>query len=117
VISLQALAGLTGFLAALFWFGPVIAWSLVFGAGLSVVTGYWLMRHTLHAAELEPEHGRRAMHAHAAMRLLFVLAALFLAYGLGLYLPAVAAGLFLAQASVYMYAVVHAGKGMRKTGS
>jgi len=116
VLYCQAFAGLTGFIAALLWSGPMMALSLVYGVALSVFNGAWLLRRIKLAAGLGPEQGQRVLYVNATLRLMTVLAALFLAFGLGLHLLAVAAGLFLAQVSVYVYAVARAGDERKKTG-
>jgi len=109
VLYWQAGAGLAGMAVVALWFGNALALGLAYGVLLSIINSAWLIRRIEHAASLDPEHGQRLLYSGAAFRFAGVLAALLLAYGLGLHLLAVAGGMLLAQIASFAYAASHVG--------
>lgn len=97
-------AGLPGMLAAALCYGVKMALGVGFGVLIIMLTTILLGRRLHGAVAAGPEGGRRMLYAGAVIRFVLVLAALALAYGLGLHLLAVAAGMLLAQMAMFFYA-------------
>jgi len=99
----QAVAALWVGLGIAFWLGMMSMLAFAWGVVLAMVSGYFLARRVSQAAVTEARRGQRLLYAGAVWRFLGVLAGLVLAWGLGLHLLLVAAGMLLAQ--VVMFAV------------
>jgi len=100
----QAGAGLAGISATALWSGFAPAVGVAYGILLSMINSAWLARGVRHAVRLDLASGQRVLYMGAVLRFLVILAALLLAYGLGLHLLAVAGGMFLAQMALFVYA-------------
>jgi len=96
--------GIAGMLAAGLYFDAKIALGVGFGVLVTMLSSVLLGWRIDAAANAQPEHGQRMLYAGAVSRFVVVLAALMLAYGLGLHLLAVAAGMLLAQIAMFIYA-------------
>jgi len=105
----QAGAGLLGMMAAFLRYDVRVAAGLGFGVLIVMLTTLMLGRRIQGAAAIDPESGQRMLYAGAVMRFVLVLAALLVAFGLDLHLFAVAVGMLLAQAAMFMFAA----RGMR----
>jgi len=97
-----ALAG-----AALAAWGLSGALSLFCGSALMAGAQAWIGRGLRRAPLDDPQAARKALLAGAVMRFLAMLAALAVAYGLGLWLPMVAAGMFVAMLASWLWMLVH----------
>jgi len=102
------LAGLAGSIATYLALGVALALSLAYGVLLTVFSSFFLAVRCQRAGEVDKMTGQRLLYSGAAMRFLGVLAVLFLAYGLGLHLLAVAGGMLLAQLALFAFAASHA---------
>jgi len=72
-----------------------------------MLNSFFLATRCQRAGEADKANGQRLLYTGAVLRFLGVLAALFLAYGLGLHLLAVAGGMLLAQIALFAYAASH----------
>jgi len=109
VLYWQAGAGLAGMAVVALWLGNALALGLAYGVLLSIINSAWMIQRIGYAASLDPENGQRVLYAGAAFRFAGVLAALLLAYGLGLHLLAVAGGMLLVQIASFAYVASHTG--------
>ncbi len=82
------------------------ALSAVFGAALMALSSLWVAASLARLPEDDPEAGRRALLKSAALRFVAMLAALAVAYGLGLWLLLVAAGMFSAMLASWVWALI-----------
>jgi len=112
----QVVAGLVGSVAVAAGFGAMLALSLAYGVLLAILSGFFLANRVGHAGKVDQVSGQRLLYTGAALRFVGVLAALLLAYKLGLHLLAVAGGMLLAQVALFIYAAQSARKGYVKTG-
>jgi|GEM_PF-5658857 len=115
VLCWQAVVGLAGSIAVATGLGAVLMLSLAYGVLLTMLNSFLLARRVQRAGEADKKSGQLLLYAGAVSRFSGVLAALLLAYGLGLHLLAVAGGMFLAQIALIAYAARHAGSD-EKTG-
>ncbi|OIO70922.1 MAG: hypothetical protein AUJ58_01465 [Zetaproteobacteria bacterium CG1_02_55_237] len=97
-------AGLFGMLAAVLCYDTKVALGLGFGVVIVMLSTMLLGRRIHDAAAADVESGQRMLYAGAVMRFVFVLAALVMAYSLGLHLLAVAVGMVLSQAAMFFFA-------------
>jgi len=109
VLCWQAVAGLAGSIAVAIWFDAVLMLSLAYGVLLTMFNSFFLASRVQRAGEADKVNGQRLLYTGAVLRFLGMLAALLLAYGLGLHLLAVAGGMLLAQIALFAYAASHAG--------
>ncbi|MDQ6959875.1 MAG: ATP synthase subunit I [Mariprofundaceae bacterium] len=104
----QAVAGLAGSTAVGVWLNAVLMLSLAYGVLMAMLNSFCLAARCQRAGEADKANGQRLLYTGAVLRFLGVLAALLLAYGLGLHLLAVAGGMLLAQIALFAYAASHA---------
>jgi len=104
----QAIAGLAGSVAVAIWLNTVLALSLAYGVLLIMLNSFFLATRCQRAGEADKVNGQRLLYTGAVLRFLGMLAALLLAYGLGLHLLAVAGGMLLAHIVLFAYAASHA---------
>jgi len=100
----QATAGLLGMLAALLRYDVKVVLGVGFGVLVVMLSTLMLGRRIHSAADSDPQSGQRMLYTGAVARFVFVLAALGLAFALGLHLLAVAGGMALAQATMFVFA-------------
>ena len=104
----QGLIALAVSLGLGLWMGAMVVASFVWGAALAMASGYFLARRVTQAAAADRPRGQRLLYAGAVWRFLGVLAGLVLAWGLGLHLLVVAAGMLLAQVVMFVVAALDA---------
>jgi len=105
ILRLQLVLGIMVFLA-LAVIGQIhYALSFLCGVLLMAVNGWWLARRLDQSSGLGVEAGQRSLYAGAAIRFIALIAGLLLAHMIGLHLLLVAAGMFVAQASVFVSAL------------
>ncbi|MFQ5518732.1 MAG: ATP synthase subunit I [Mariprofundus sp.] len=80
--------------------------SLLFGVLLMAGNAWWLARRLEKTQGLGVEAAQRSLYAGAALRFVALIAALLLAFLVGLHLLVVAAGMFLAQMIVFSSALI-----------
>jgi len=104
IFRAQVLVGALGF-TVLFLLGQTVyALSLIYGVGLMVVGAWWLALRLGNTRDLGVEAAQRFLYAGAALRFMALMAGLLLAHLIGLHLLLVAAGMFVAQAVVFISA-------------
>jgi len=109
-LRLQLVLGALGFLALAALSQINYALSFLCGVLLMAVNGWWLARRLDKTGGLDVEAGQRSLYAGAAIRFVALIAGLLLAHVIGLHLLLVAAGMFVAQASVFVSALMLFGK-------
>jgi uncharacterized membrane protein len=97
-------AGLSGMLVAVLCYDVKVAMGLGFGVLIVMLSTLLLGWRIRDAAAADVESGQHMLYAGAVMRFVFVLAALVVAYSLGLHLLAVAVGMVLSQAAMFFFA-------------
>jgi len=105
ILRLQIVAGVTGSMALAVFGQTVYALSFLSGVMLMAVNGWWLARRLDQTDGLTVEAGQRSLYAGAVVRFVALLAGLLLAQLIGLHLLLVAAGMFIAQAVVFVSAL------------
>jgi len=110
VLCWQMVAGLAGSMVVVMLLGPMLMLSLAYGVLLTMLNSFLLASRVRRACEADKASGQSLLYAGAVTRFTGILAALLLAYGLGLHLLAVAGGMLLAQIALFAYAASHAGK-------
>ena len=106
MFRLQLLLGVVGFAALILAGRSDFAFGLVYGVALMMLNAWWLARRLAKTEGLDARAGQRSLYLGAAMRFVALLAALLLAHLLGLHLLAVAGGMLLAQAVVFICALL-----------
>jgi len=107
---LQLLSGMAGFLLLVLFGQTAYAFAYGYGVLLMVVNGIWLAARLGKVRELDVKSGQSSLFAGAAIRFIALIAGLFLAQFLGLHLLVVAAGMFVAQMALFVFALVDSGK-------
>jgi len=97
-------AGLVGMLATALRYDLMVVLGVGFGVLIVMLSTMLLGRRIHDAVAADTESGQHMLYAGAVMRFVFVLAALIVAYSLGLHLFAVAVGMMLAQAAMFFFA-------------
>ncbi len=106
IVRMQVVAGVLGSLA-LIVFGYVdYAYAYLFGVLLMTANAWWLARRLNKALVMSAEAGQRSLYAGAALRFVALIAGLLLGHFIGLHLMLVAAGIFVAQALIYVGALL-----------
>jgi len=105
ILRLQLVLGFVGFLLLAVIGHMNYAQPFLYGALLMAVNGWWLARRLDKTNGLDVEAGQRSLYAGAAIRFVALIAGLLLAYVIGLHLLLVAAGMFVAQVSVFVSAL------------
>lgn len=101
----QLLAGIIGLGSAFLLYDVRVASGVGFGVLVVMLSTLLLARRIDGAANSDPQSGQRLLYSGAVVRFVCVLAALLLAYGIGLHLLAVAVGMVLAQAAMFGFAL------------
>jgi len=110
MVRLQMVVGVLGFATLVVADQAGSALSLLYGVAMMVVNSIWLARRLDRTQGLDAGAGKRSLYVGAVLRFAALIAGLMLAYLAGLHLLVVAAGVFLAQAVVFVTALV----GIRK---
>jgi hypothetical protein len=105
MLRLQILLGALGCLTLVALGQINHALSFLCGVLLMAVNGWWLAMRLDKASGLGVEAGQRSLYAGAAIRFVALIAGLLLAHVAGLHLLLVAAGMFVAQVSVFVLAL------------
>ncbi len=106
IFQLQVIVGVVGFLS-LAAFGQIVyAFSFICGVLMMAANGWWLARRLGRLDGLSVEAGQRALYAGAAIRFVSLIAGLLLSHVIGLHLLWVATGMFVAQAAIFISALV-----------
>jgi len=106
IIRMQLITGMMG-CVLLFGLGyGIYAVSFAYGVMLMSVNAWWLARRLGQTEGLDAEAGQRSLLAGAAFRFVALIAGLLLGQLLGLHLMLVAAGIFVAQVLVYVFALI-----------
>ena len=100
------LLGVVGFAVFILVGRSDLALALLYGVTLMMVNGWWLARRLEKTKGLDARAGQRSLYLGAAMRFVALLAALMVGHLLGLHLLGVAAGMLLAQAVVFICALL-----------
>ena len=106
MFRLQLLLGAVGFIVLTLIGRMDYAQALLYGVALMMVNGWWLARRLELTRGLDAKAGQSSLYLGAAMRFVALLAALMLGHLLGLHLLGVAAGMLLAQAVVFICALL-----------
>jgi len=105
-VRLQFLSGIAGFLI-LAWFGQAIhAVAFAYGTVLMVLNGFWLAHRLEKIRVMDAKSGQVSLYAGAVVRFVALIIGLLFAHQLGLHLLFVAAGIFVAQVSLFAFAFV-----------
>jgi len=110
ILRQQMVVGAFGFIALVSFSQVLYAISFFFGVLMMTVNGWWLAKRFEKTTGLSVESSQRSLYAGAAVRFLALIAGLMLAHLIGLHLLLVAAGMFVAQALVFLSALVLFGK-------
>jgi len=110
MIRLQALVGVIGFSGLALYGQMESALSLLYGVAMMVVNSLWLARRLDRTRGMDADSSKRSLYAGAVLRFVTLVAGLGLAHLVGLHLLIVAAGVFVAQAVVFVSALI----GIRK---
>lgn len=103
---LQLLLGSLGFIAFVLAGRPGFGFALLYGVALMVLNALWLAQRLEKTKGLDAGAGQRSLYLGAAIRFVALLAGLMLAHLLGLHLLVVAGGMLLAQAVVFICALL-----------
>ncbi len=106
IFRTQAIVGTLGFVGLIVLTQAVYAFSLLYGACLMMGNAWWLAYRLEKTQGLEVEAGQRSLFAGAALRFVALIVALLVAQLIGLHLLIVAAGMFIAQAAVFVTALI-----------
>jgi len=112
IALIQLLAALIVSFFALFWHGGVVSTSLLSGGILVGMNSVLLARSVVSSSRVEGADGRSVLYRSAVVRFLLLIAILVGAYLIGLDLPAIAAGMFVAYVGGYIYIVKNASRFM-----
>jgi len=105
LLRLQLVLGTLGFSMLATLSQMNYALSFLCGVLLMAVNGWWLARRLDKTSGLGVEAGQQSLYAGAAIRFIALIAGLLLAHVAGLHLLLVAAGMFVAQVSVFVLAL------------
>ena len=106
ILRLQIVVGVFGALALVVFGYTLFAASFFCGVAMMAANGWWLAVRLEKTNGLNVEAGQRSLYAGAAIRFVSLIVGLLLAYAMGLHLLLVAAGMFVAQTSVFVSALV-----------
>jgi len=106
MVRLQVLVGALGFIGLMLYDQPNAALSLLYGVTMMVVNSLWLSRRLDKTRGMDADGSKRSLYIGAVLRFMALIAGLMLAHLAGLHLLVVAAGVFIAQAVVFVSAVV-----------
>ncbi|PJA33384.1 MAG: hypothetical protein CO187_01550 [Zetaproteobacteria bacterium CG_4_9_14_3_um_filter_53_7] len=105
IFRMQVAVGLFGFVCLAALSQVVYAVSLFYGVAVMAGNAWWLARRLEKTDGLDVQAGQRSLYAGAALRFVALIAVLLAAHLIGLHLLAVAAGMFVAQAVVFITAM------------
>ena len=106
MIRLQVVVGVLGSIG-LALFGLIdFALSFSYGIAMMVANAVWLARRLDKTRGMDSSSGTRSLYAGAVLRFVALIVGLMLAHLAGLHLLLVAAGMFIAQAVVFVSAIV-----------
>jgi len=106
MIRLQLVIGFLGFAGLVLAGLSEFAFALLYGVALMVINAVWLAHRLEKTTSLDAGASQRSLYQGAAIRFVALLAGLFLAQFLNLHLLIVAGGMFLAQAIVFVCALL-----------
>ncbi len=106
MIRLQLIIGSIGFVGLVLVGRIEFAFALLYGVVLMVVNAAWLARRLEKTAGLDVQASQRSLYQGAALRFVALLAGLFIAQLLNLHLLIIAGGMFLAQAVIFICALL-----------
>ena len=106
MVRLQILVGALGFTGLMLYDQPNAALSLLYGVAMMIVNALWLSRRLDKTRGMDADSGKRSLYIGAVLRFMALIAGLMLAHLAGLHLLVVAAGVFIAQAVVFVSAIV-----------
>jgi len=106
MVRLQILVGTLGFIGLMLYDQPNAALSLLYGVAMMIVNALWLSRRLDKTRGMDADSGKRSLYIGAVLRFMALIAGLMLAHLAGLHLLVVAAGVFIAQAVVFVSAIV-----------
>ena len=104
-VRLQLWSGIAGFLLLTLVGQLTYALAYGYGVALMVANGMWLAYRLGKVRDLDVRAGQGSLYAGAAMRFVALLAGLLLAQLFGLHLLVVAAGMFVAQLALFVFAL------------
>jgi len=107
VLFWQVIAGMLGSAVIAICSGAALSIGFAYGVLLMMLNGVFLAARVRRASAADSENGQRLLYAGAVLRFMGVMVALMLAYRLGLYLLVVAAGMLVAQVTLFIYAARH----------
>ena len=105
IFRTQMIAGALVFICLAAFGQMVYAVSLFYGVAVMAGNAWWLARRLEKTDGLDVQAGQRSLYAGAALRFVALIAVLLAAHLIGLHLLAVAAGMFVAQAVVFITAM------------
>jgi len=106
ILRQQMIIGLLGFVVLATMVQMDYALSFLWGVALMTANSWWLARRFEKTTGLSVESSQRSLYAGAVIRFVSLLAGLLLAHLIGLHLLLVAAGMFVAQAVVFVSALI-----------
>ena len=110
ILRQQLMFGVFGFFALVSIGQMLYGISFFFGVLMMAVNGCWLAKRFEKTSGLSVESSQRSLYAGAAVRFVALIAGLVLAHLIGFHLLLVAAGMFVAQAVVFISALRLFGK-------
>ncbi|MDQ6969127.1 MAG: ATP synthase subunit I [Mariprofundus sp.] len=105
IIRLQLMTGMIGGVLLLLLGHSGFAIAFAYGVLLMSINAWWLARRLESTSDMNAEAGQRSIFAGAVLRFVALIAGLLLGQLMGLHLMLVAAGIFVAQVLVYMFAL------------
>lgn len=115
IATSQFVAAMLGFSVLTVVWGFTAGLAFLYGALLMLINGLWLARKVKQAVDTSEAAGRRMLYQSAVVRFLALIVMLMVAYGIALSLPAVAAGMFVAQLMLFIVGGFHAVRGDART--
>lgn len=106
IMRLQVLVGVLGFVVLALYGQMELALSLSYGVAMMVLNAIWLVVRLDKTRGMDAGSGTRSLYVGAVLRFVALIVGLGLAHFAGLHLLVVAAGIFIAQAVVFVSAVV-----------
>ncbi|ATX78892.1 ATP synthase I chain [Mariprofundus aestuarium] len=106
MVRLQILVGAVGFIGLMLYDQSNAALSLLYGVTMMVVNSLWLSRRLDKTRGMDVSGSKRSLYVGAVLRFVALIAGLMLAHLAGLHLLVVAAGVFVAQAVVFVSALI-----------
>ena len=111
ILRAQLVAGALGFTFLVLIGQAGFAFSLFYGLMLMAGNAWWLAHRLEKTQDMGVEASQRSLFAGASLRFVALIAGLLLGHLIGLHLLAVASGMFIAQAVVFVTAALEFKKG------